>query len=245
MKLLRGVGVARAKYLLSTVWRFLTFATMKEINLGISAEDTRQTGGDRLFPLDILTHTKSGRIRIMDAQLIFEAFEMMGSGSSVTGGNIMVSEPLTVASGSVTVTPAAGFVADTVSLTDEDNDPIYSYTENANGTDVEDLSAYEGTQVRVYYETTIAAATVYSLHNNDEPVYFELVHTSRYRDPNDSLVKLFQTRMKRCRLLGNFETNFVHGEFSSPVIEAELLDPDNVDRVVVEYSFANEPTLAT
>lgn len=242
MKLLRGVGIARAKYTFASAVKFITWATLKEINLGITAEDTRQTGGDKLYPLDILTHTKSGRIRIMDAQLLFEAFELMGVAAATTGGNVMVSEPLTVASGEITTTQT--YVADTVSIMSPTNEPFYGFTEGG-GTSITGLGAYEGLVVRAYYETTVATASVYKFKNDDLPLYFELVHTSKYVDPNDNTTKLFQTRMKRCRLLGNFETNFVHGEFAAPVMEAEVLDPGNADGVVIEYTFCTQPTLAS
>lgn len=241
MKLLRGVGWARCKFLVGSTYQFLTFATMKEINLGITAEDTRQTGGDRLFPLDILTHTKSGRIRIVDAQLIMDVFQLMGSGTSVATGNVMVPETLTVTGGAVTT--GATYIVDTVSLLSGSTDNISTFVAT-DGTNITGIpSAYNGTKIKVLYETAeCTSITKFSLHVDDEPVYFELVHTSRYRDPSDNAIRIFQTRIYRCRMVGNIEYTYTHGEFSAPSLEAEVLDPDRSDGVVLDYTFCTEPT---
>ena len=240
MRLLRGVGWARAKFLVGSTYQYLTFATMKEINLGITAEDTRQTGGDRLFPLDILTHTKSGRIRIVDAQLVMDVFQLMGSGTASASGNVMVPETLTVTGGAVTTN--ATYIVGTVSLISATGDAITTFTAT-DGTNITSIPAeHNGTKIKVLYETDeCTAITKFSLHVDDEPVYFELLHTSRYRDPSDNNIRIFQTRIYRCRMVGNIEYTFTHGEFAAPTIEAEVLDPDRSDGVVLDYTFATEP----
>jgi len=240
MKLLRGVGQARAKFTVGTASRFMTFATMKEISLSISAEDTRQTGGDKLFPLDILTHTKSGRIRIVDAQLIMDVFQLMGAGTAATAGNIMVPETLTVSGGAITTTVA--YVAGSVSILDEDGNPVWTFTE-AGGTSITGLdSSLNTTQVSVLYETAVFTdITKFTLHSDDEPLYFELTHISNFRDPQDNKIKTFQTHIYRCRMLGNIEFGFTHGEFTAPAMEAEVLDPGRSDKAILHYTFGTRP----
>lgn len=245
-RLIRGVGQARAKFPVGTTSKYLPFATMKEINLGITAEDARQTGGDQLFPLDVFTTQKSGRVRITDAQLNMTVLEMMGAGTAATSANFLVFEILTVASNQVTTNAAivsdAVAGTDTISILDEDGNPVTSYT-HASGTKViGGLSAQEGTRIKVYYETSDCTnITSYALKVNDEPVYFELIQSARYRDPEDNTIGLFQIRIYRLRLIGNLEFTFRHGEFSAPVIEAEILSPGRVDGKVLEYSLGTQP----
>lgn len=239
MKLLKGVGILRAKYPVGSSFKYLVFATCKEVNLGITAEDVRQNAGDRLFPLDIYTHTKSGSIKITDASLNMEVLEMMGAGTATTTENVMVNELLTVATDSVTLN--ADFVAGTVSVLDKNgNDITSAITESAPRT-ITGLSAYDTQQVKVYYETEITTGVVNSLKYDDEPLYFEVIHTSRFRDPATNAIMIFQTRIYRCRMKGNLEWTFQHGQYAVPVIDAEVLDPGRADKKIVTYSFSTEP----
>ena len=241
LKLLRGVGQARAKFNDGSTDRFIPFAVLKEINLGITVEDARQTGGDRLFPLDIYTHSKSGRVRITDAQLNLEVLEMMGAQAPEASANMLVWELLTVSSGEVTTN--ADFVSGTIYIQDENGDIISPSVYSESGTDtITGLGSYDGTKIKVYYETADATGiTNYALRVNDEQLYFELVHSSRYRDPADNTIKLFQIRIYRCRLLGNLEFTYTHGDFTAPVIEGEVLDPGRSDGKVLEYAFGTQP----
>jgi hypothetical protein len=239
--LLRGAGVARAKIPSGTTYTYIVFMTLKEINLGITAEDVRQTGGDRLFPLDIYTHTKSGRVRITDAQLLMSIFELLGSGAADTSSiDFLVHENLTVASGSVTTT--ANYTTGTISILDEDGNAITSFTEDGDNTGISGLGAYDGTVVRVDYDTPDATGiTSYALHVNDLPLYFELTQSSNYIEPSDNSLRSFQVLIYRLRMVGNLEFTFRHGEFSAPVLEAEILDPGRSDEEVVRYKFGTLP----
>lgn len=244
MQLLRGVGYARSFFPVGTTYQYMVFATLKEINLGISAEDARQTGGDRLFALDILTNSKTGRIRITDAQLMLDVFQLMGSGIAETSGNVLVHEVLTVSGGAVATN--AVYVVDavkgtTVSILSATSANITGFVAT-DGTNITGLSAYNGTKVRVLYET--AACTEiqkFTLSVDDDPIYFELVHVSRYKEPSDNQYRIFQTRIHRCRSVGNLEYTFTHGEFSSPQFEAEVLDPGRSDGAVIEYTHCKQP----
>jgi len=244
MQLLRGVGYARAFFPVGTSYQYLVFATLKEINLGITAEDARQTGGDKLFPLDILTTSKSGRIRITDAQLLLDVFQLMGSGVAVNTGNVLVHESLSVSGGAVATN--ATYVVDgtkgtTVSILSATGQNVTGFTAT-DGTNITGLSAHNGTIIKVLYETAqCTEIQKFTLSVDDEQIYFELVHVSRYKDPADNQFRIFQTRIHRCRLIGNIEYTFTHGEFSAPVMEAEVLDPNRSDGAVVEYTFAKQP----
>lgn len=239
-KLLRGVGQARILYDFGTDKRYIPFATMKEITLGISAEDARQTGGDRLFPLDIFTHSKSGKIKITDAALNMEVFDLMGS-TLETSENFLVWELLTVTSGAVATN--AAYVVGTVSLETSDGVGITTFTATTSPNITAIDNAYEGQKIIVRYETgDVTNVNSYSLKVNDEPIYFEVIHSSRYRDPADNKIKIFQTRIYRCRLVGNLDYSFKEGEFSSPSIEAEVLDPGRSDYKVITYAFGDLPT---
>ena len=238
-KLLRGVGQCRTKFTQGTTTRWVPFLTLKEINLGITAEDARQTGGDRLFPLDIYTHTKSGRIRITDAQLVMDVLEMMGAGTAASAANIQVYELLTVSSGAVATN--ATYIVDTVSILDENGDPVTSFTASTSP-NITGLGAVEGQKIKVYYDTAdCTGIKTYALKVDDLPLYFELIQSARYVDPVDNTMKIFQVRVYRCRMVGNLEFTFRHGEFAAPVIEAEVLDPGRADGHVIEYAFGTQP----
>lgn len=240
-KILRGVGKMRAKIPFGTSNLWVPFITAKEINLGISAEDARQTGGDRYFPLDIMTVSKTGTVKINDAALHLDIFKLLGTGEPGSTENFQVEEVLTVSAGGV-ITTGVAYVAGSVSLLDQYENFVSSGYVDTSGTEITGLSAYANTKMRVLYETaTVSDAVVYSIHVNDLPVYFECVHVSRYRDPADNSIKLFQTRIYSCRPKGNLEYTYRHGEFSAPSFEAEILDPGRTDGKVVTYAFGTEP----
>ena len=242
-RILRGVGTMRAKipFGSSTLW--VPFVTAKEINLGITAQDARQTGGDKYFPLDIMTTEKSGTVKITDAALHLDIFKLLGSGDPGATENFMIKEVLTVSAGGI-LTTTANFVAGSVSLLDQYGNFISTgYSDAVAGKAVTGLNAYANQKMKILYETPdVNDAIVYSLHVDDLPVYFECVHVSRYRDPADNSIKLFQTRIYRCRPKGNLEYTYRHGEFSAPSFEAEVLDPGRIDGKVVTYAFGTEPT---
>ncbi|HNR64695.1 MAG TPA: hypothetical protein PKJ95_00205 [Atribacterota bacterium] len=240
-KILRGVGTFRAKIPFGTSELWVPFITAKEINLGISAEDARQTGGDRYFPLDIMTTSKTGTVRVTDAALHLDIFKLLGTGDPGSTENFQVKEILTVSAGGV-ITTGASYVVGTVSLMDQYENFVSSGYVATDGATITGLSSYATTKMAVIYETAdVSDAVVYSIHVNDLPTYFECVHVSRYRDPADNSIKLFQTRIYSCRPKGNLEYSYRHGEFSAPSFEAEVLDPGRVDGAVLTYAFGTEP----
>jgi hypothetical protein len=163
----------------------------------------------------------------------------MGAGAAASAANIQVYELLTVSSGAVATN--ATYIVDTVSILDENGDPVTSFTASTSP-NITGLGAVEGQKIKVYYDTAdCTGITTYALKVDDLPLYFELIQSARYVDPVDNTIKIFQVRVYRCRMVGNLEFTFRHGEFAAPVIEAEVLDPGRADGHVIEYAFGTQP----
>lgn len=230
-KFLKGVGWVQLKQFDQSSPTLSPILEINEVEITRELTTTEVTGGDSRYPLDSFINAENSTIRITNARIVGQNFELFGA-TKTAGGSADIPEKESITTGG-----AAGqnltynYKSNTVFAFDKDTGQSLTVTEL--GGDAISIGGTVPDEIDVLYERTVSSddLVTYDFKTDDQPLFFEVIHKSDH--PEDNVWQ--HIRIYKVKFEGSFTiVSSSEDQYFIPEINGKVHDPQRPDDKVMQ-----------